>query len=272
MGKPLIVMFEGKFWAIDANVLAVGDAKDVKAELDNLAQVALTVLPHEQLGPAAFARMEERRFFLMYAPAQRRQLLWKNKQTQELKRYIVWFPHLYIGLFFRKGAIENGYAMVASKPIKKAEDLIGRLPLPNTSGQYGHICEGHQAWNIKADSAETSMSYIKYFLDSEFISDINDHWQFVPKALWPPNWDLTRKIYDEYHEQVNQEILANWQSLSETNLDMIKGLEWGAAFSLKDLVHANWDKEAGPGQMDSILGNLQPLQAGQMFVAAGPPQ
>jgi hypothetical protein len=264
MRKQIVVIMDGKYFAIDGNVVASGNASEIKKELEDMSLIPLTILPHEEISCAAFARVDERRFFLMYAPSKRRLIKWKNKSTGERKEFMVWFPHLYIGLFFRNGAIEHGHAMVTSKKIKTAKDLLNRLPLPNTSGVYGHICEGAKgAWDVTADTGDTAFSYIKYFLESEYISDINDHFQYVPKLFWPANWDLGKKIYEDYVEQVNQEIFAAWQHTSETDIERVKTLDWGARFTIPDLIRAVWENSPdglGPaaGQIvNNILGQVQ---------------
>lgn len=179
----------------------------------------------------------------MYFPPKRRQLLWKNKYNNEQRTFIVWWPHVYLGLFFRGGAIEDGYAMFSKKKITSLSDKLSRMPLPNLSKKFGHICEGAKGmWDITQRPEESALKYADYFFKSEWISDINDHWKYVPKALWVPGLDFTKNIGGDLAiEDANQRMLGIWEALSETDPKVIENMDWKEDFTIQDLVHTEWE-------------------------------
>lgn len=270
--KLIALMQDGKYYALEAQVVASGDAAEVDKLREEMGSINLTLLPHEtEVSCAAFARLEDRRLFVMYMPAARRTVLWKNKYTEEKRQFIVWMPHLYLGIFFRGGGIENGFAMVSKKKLTTLDQKLSMLPLPNVAKPYGHICEGKEGkWLITADPSETAVSYTKYFMQSEYISDINQHFPYVPKLFWPPGWSLDKKLHEDAFEECNQGVLSLWQQLSETNLEGVKNADWREEFSLRDLVKATWMGVVGPDQyqfVNNVVGLNPIVPAGPEIVA-----
>lgn len=257
-----ILLLGGKAMTVEVNVHSSMPIGQALKNLDEMSETKFTMVPHGDVSCAGFARLEDRKFFLMYLPPKRRQLLWKNKWTGEIKPFIVWWPHVYIGVFFRGGAIEDGYAMLSRKKLSSSADKLGRVPLSNLSKEFGHVCEGAKGmWNV-LDRPETTVThYVDYFLKSEWIGDINDHWPYVPKPLWPVGWDLTKKISgDQVIEDLNQKLIGIWQALSEADPKAVENLEWTESFTIKQLIEHEWKgKQSSDGspitaeQIQSIL-------------------
>jgi hypothetical protein len=240
-----LVFFQGRAYAAELNIHASMPVTDVLKGLDEMGETRFTFVPHGEVSCAGFARFEERRFFLMYFPPKRRQLIWKNKFTNERKAYIVWWPHVYLGIFFRGGAIEDGFAMCAKQKITNTKMMMARLPMPNLSKKYGHVCEGAKGmWDVTARPEDSAYQYADYFFKSEWVSDINDHWNLVPKELWPPGWDFTKTAPNENQiEDVNQKILGIWEAISETDPKAIEKLPWKETFTIDELVKFQWQNK-----------------------------
>lgn len=258
-----MLIFGGSIMTVDLSISSSMPLSKALRALDEMSETKFTLMPHGEVSCAGFARYEDRRFFLMYFPPKRRQLLWKNKHTGEQKPFLLWWPHIYLGVFFRGGAIEDGYAMMSKKKISSVSDKIGRVPLPNLSKKFGHICEGAKGmWNVLAKPEESVMQYADYFLKSEWISDINDHWPYVPKDLWVPGWNFKQPISGDLTiEDVNQKMLGIWESLSETDPKRVMELEWPEQFTIQELVTMEWGTKPGADgqtltadQIQSILG------------------
>ena len=260
-----ILIFNGQMMNVDVKVTAALPLSKGLAALDEMSETKFTLMPHGEVSCAGFAKCDDRRFFLMYFPPKRRQFLWKNKHTGEKKAFIVWWPHLYLGVFFRGGAIEDGYAMVSKEKIASLSDKIGRAPLPNLSKKYGHICEGAKGmWNVMAKPEESVMQYADYFLKSEWISDINDHFPYVPKELYPPGWNFKAPIGggELTIEDVNQKMIGIWEAVSEADPAAVMAMEWPQNFTIQDLVTMEWGSKPGvdgsvlsAAQIQSILGD-----------------
>lgn len=265
-----ILFFDGKAVCVKLDIMASAPISQALKGLEELSEIRLTMVPHGEISCAGFARIEDRRFFLMYFPPRRRQILWRNKDTKEQKQYIVSWPHCYIGVFFRGGAIENGYAMVSRKKLASPKDRLSRLPLPNTSKKHGHICEGAKGmWEITRQPEETAVLYAEYFMKSEYISDINDHWPWVPKELWAPNWDYKLQISQSHYESLNQQTLSIWETLSEKDPKAVENISWGEHFSIQDLLEFEWNQKTGidgnpiqPPQLANVIYQHDPLPVG----------
>lgn len=273
-----VLIFGGQAMTVEVNVHASMPLNKALKALDDMGETKFNLMPHGEVSCAGFARLEDRRFFLMYFPPKRRQLVWKNKHTGEQRAFIVWWPHVYLGIFFRGGAIEDGYAMFAKKKITSLSDKLGRAPLPNLSKKYGHICEGAKGmWSVMDRPDETAMKYAEYFLKSEWISDINDHWSYVPKELWVPGWDFKKPIQgDSSIEDLNQKMIGIWEALSETDPRAVENLGWPEHFTIADLVTHEWKGKESLGgsplsaeQIQSILQGGQHLgpEVGQIVAA-----
>lgn len=271
MDDKAIVFYQGRAYNVRVSIEASTPVEDAVKIFDEMSETRLTIIPHGEVFCAGFAKFEDRKFFLMYFPPKRRRLLWKNKLTQEKKEFIVFWPHFYIGIFFRGGAIENGYGMVSKKRLEKPSDKLGRLPMPNLSKKFGHICEGREGkWDIRARVEDTAVKYAEYFMNSEFISDINDHFPSVPKQFWPPNWDLSRPIGESNIEDVNQSVIGIWQALSEKNPKAIEEtVEWPETFTIGDLVLNEWRGKVSIGGNPISNVDLAEVVMNQIPVAVG---
>lgn len=268
-----ILHYLGQTYVIEMNVMASMPTSRALKSLEEMSETKFTVLPHGKVSCAGFARLEDRKFFLMHLPPKRRQVLWKNKSSGEQTQFVVWWPHTYIGLFFRGGAIENGYAMVAKKEIVSSKDPLSPLPMPNmTCKKYGHICEGAKGyWDVTKTPEETAVTYADYFMKSEYVADINDHWRYVPEELYPPGWNLKKSIPETSYEDLNQQILRIWESLSETDSLKAQNLSWVMGFTLQDLIQNEW--KGKPNMAGAPIGNeaiAQMLGGGGAYAALPP--
>lgn len=254
-----ILIFGGRAMTVEVNIHSSMPLTQALKSLDEMSETKFTLTPHGEVSCAGFARLEDRRFFLMYFPPKRRQLLWKNKYTGEQRAFVVWWPHTYLGIFFRGGAIEDGYAMFAKKKISSLTDKIGRVPLSNLSKKYGHICEGAKGmWSVMDRPDDTAMKYAEYFLKSEWISDINDHWPYVPKAFWVPGWDFKKPISGESTiEDLNQKMIGIWEALSEADPKAVENLDWPENFTIQELVEHEWKGKTG---VDGSLLTAEQIQ------------
>lgn len=270
--KNAIILFGGRAYAAEMNIHASMPASQLLRGLEEMSETRFMLMPHGEVSCAGFARLEDRRFFLMYFPPRRRQLIWKNKYSGEQRAFIVWWPHVYIGVFFRGGAIEDGYAMCSREKLRSTKDPIGRLPLPNLSKKYGHICEGGKGmWNIMARPEDTAQQYAEYFWKSQWISDINDHWNYVPREFWPPGADFSQgSIHESKIEEMNQGILGIWESISETDPRAVEKLAWPQHFSVEDLVHMEWKgKPSMDGQTILTAEQISQIMGSQISALAG---
>jgi hypothetical protein len=268
-----ILLFGGKAMAVEVTIQGAMPVTQALKSLEEMSETRFTYVPHGEVSCAGFAKLEDRKFFLMYFPPKMRPLSWKNKHTGEQKIFSVRWPHTYVGVFFRGGAIEDGYAMFSKKKLTQPSDKVGRMPMPNLSKKFGHICEGAKGmWNIMARPEDTIMGYSEYFLKSEWISDINDHWGYVPKQLWVPGWDFTKPIQGEMHiEELNQKMLGIWESLSDVDPKAADNMDWKETFTIQDLIQHEWNGKMGldgsPLTQEQIASILTPAAA-----AAGPLQ
>ena len=262
-----ILFFGGKAMAVELNIAGAMPITQALKSLEEMSETRFTYVPHGEVSCAGFAKLEDRKFFLMYFPPKMRPLSWKNKHTGEQKIFSVRWPHTYVGVFFRGGAIEDGYAMFSKKKLTQPSDKLARIPMPNLSKKYGHICEGAKGmWNIMARPEDTIMGYAEYFLKSEWISDINDHWSYVPKQLWVPGWDFTKPIQGEMHiEELNQKMLGIWESLSDADPKAAENMDWKENFTIQELIEIEWKNKMGmdgsPISQEQIAQILQPSAA-----------
>lgn len=268
-----ILLFGGKAMAVELSIAGAMPITQALKSLEEMSETRFTYVPHGEVSCAGFAKLEDRKFFLMYFPPKMRPMSWKNKHTGEQKVFSVRWPHTYIGVFFRGGAIEDGYAMFSKKKLTQPSDKLGRMPLPNLSKKYGHICEGAKGmWNIMARPEDTIMGYAEYFLKSEWISDINDHWSYVPKQLWVPNWDFTKPIQGEMHiEELNQKMLGIWEALSDVDPKAAENMDWKEHFTIQELIETEWKGKMGldgsPLTQEQIANILHPTTPMQQFQA-----
>lgn len=259
-----ILLFGGKAMAVEVSIQGALPITQALKSLEEMSETRFTYVPHGEVSCAGFAKLEDRKFFLMYFPPKMRPLSWKNKHTGEQKIFSVRWPHTYVGVFFRGGAIEDGYAMFAKKKLTQPSDRLGRMPMPNLSKKYGHICEGAKGmWNIMARPEETIMGYAEYFLKSEWISDINDHWGYVPKQLWVPGWDFNKPVGGDLHiEELNQKMLAIWESLSDVDPKAADNMDWKENFTIQELIEHEWKGKTGldgsPLTQEQIMQILNP--------------
>lgn len=268
-----ILWFQGR--AYNAHLILEDSApiEDAVRGFDEMSETKFTLLPHGDATTAGFAKMEDRKFFLMHFPPGRRRLLWMNKYTEEQKEFIVWWPNIYIGLFFHNGGIEDGYAMLAKKKLTDINDPLGRIPLPNLSKKYGHICEGREGkWDIRVKPEETAPSYARYFMSSQYISDINDHFPYVPKQLWPSSFNFNEPMPETVCEDANQKMIGIWQALSEKDPKAVEAIDWPQNFTIKELIQQEWrGKVSLSGRPISLNDINQILHAGSVeFVAPNP--
>lgn len=261
-----ILIFGGKAMIVELNIQASMPVSQALKNLDEMSETRFTFVPHGEVSCAGFAKLEDRKFFLMYFPPKMRPLSWKNKHTGEQKLFNIRWPHTYIGIFFRGGAIEDGYAMFSKKRITSGTDKLGRMPMSNLSKKYGHVCEGAKGmWVVTAKPEETAAQYAEYFLKSEWISDINDHWPYVPKTLWVPGYDFKKPVGGEQViEDLNQKMLSIWESISETDPKVIDSMEWSETFSIAELIEFEWKGKMGadgsPLTTEQIANILHPPQ------------
>ena len=263
-----IVFFGGRAYASEIIVHSSMPISEAMKGMDEMSEAKFTFMPHGEVSCAGFARFEERRFFLMYFPPKRRQLIWKNKHSDERKTFVLWWPHVYLGIFFRGGAIEDGYAMCSTKKLQTVKDRLGRLPLPNLGKKYGHVCEGATGmWDVTARPEDSAYQYADYFFKSEWLSDINDHYGYLPKELYPSGWDFKNQglPHENQIEDVNQKILQIWESISETDPRAIEKISWNLNFTIEELVQNEWKGKVlmdGHSQMtvEQIQGILNPPQ------------
>jgi hypothetical protein len=265
-----VILFDGRAYSAELIVHASMPVSEALKGMDEMGETKFTFVPHGDISCAGFARFEDRRFYLMYFPPKRRQLIWRNKHNDERRQFVLWWPHVYLGIFFRGGSIEDGYAMASRKKLTSLQEKLCRLPLPNLGKKFGHICEGAKGmWNVMARPEESAYQYSDYFFKSEWLSDINDHWSFLPKDLYPAGWDFSKQIPSEnQYEDLNQKILGVWEAISETDPRAVERIQWPEHFTIDDLVQAEWKgKMTIDGQSGITLEQIQSILGGQTGAA-----
>jgi len=236
--EQILFARDGMWYALEGRIVANGPMSELLKSLQNRFSFAPVFLPYGDAGCAAFGQHDRRRFFLMYMEPKKRVIQYLNENTNARTAYSIIMPHMYIALFFRGGAIENGYALVAKKKIMSMKDQLGMAALPNLSLPYGHICTGTRAmWPITQDPAETAGSYLKYFLTSEFTAHINNHFTLVPKEIQPD-----QKLWRNDFYKANEEMLDKWQKYSdEKGMDGILALDWHVEHTLESIIRELWN-------------------------------
>lgn len=200
-------------------------------------------LPYGDRGCACFASKENRRFFLMYLAPDVKRVITYNPEggTAEHKQYDIHFPHTYIGMFFRGGAIEGGYAFVAKTKIITPEEMIGRLPVPNTN-ENAKLCEGNAAaFATHRDPTVTTNSYLEFFMKSNFTPHIMSHLKLLPQELRPANANADDQ-YRESWKKAQDEIFTKWQAESEKGGEHVAGLAWQDQWPVEKVVADYWQE------------------------------
>lgn len=235
--EQILFVRDGMWYAIEGRVVGVGPTSELLKSLQTRFSFSPTFLPYGDMGCASFGQHDRRRFYLMYLEPKKRVIQFLNEATREKKAYSLILPHTYIALFFRGGAIENGYALCSKKKVTSLKDPMGMLPFPNLSLPYGQICTGNRAmWPVTQDPSETAMSYLKFFLTSEFTAHINQHVQVLPKEVSMSADAARHDVYGGCEESFNK-----WQKITdEKGLDGILAIDWKTEYTLESIIRELW--------------------------------
>ena len=240
--RMLALQDDGTVMSLTLTVEGVGQMNDFFKVMKDHMSFEPLVLPHADRGCAFFTQKENRKVYFMYLDPRPRPISYMDESDNTLHQYEIILPPTYVAIFFRGGAIEGGYAVVAPKPIESNEDKLGILPMPNISVPYGRICEGGRAtWSVKDNSTKVAASYIEYFLRSNFTSHINQHFDSLPKELSIPaeSADAEGRRISAYRRQ--RMIFDAWQKISkEGGRDAIESMEWKTSFTVSDMIAEIW--------------------------------
>lgn len=200
------------------------------------------MLPHVDRGCACFASDGNRKFYMIYLEPRKRILAFNPEDGHAIEEFQIVNPHMYVGVFFRRRAVEGGYVFFARKKVFGIEDPIGAATLPNIYND-GRVCEGyHGHFDARRDPIENVIPYAEYFLKSNFTAHLAHQVQNTPKELWNGG-EIDRHSPVE-RRRWQREVFRKWQelSLSENGVEKITSIEWPTDTNIQEFIRRMWGK------------------------------